>query len=144
MARQRHGRSRLRHRRRRRARQGDRRQSLSCAVAGRDDLAASAGARDARRADLSRRYHPAGPPLPPGLTRGTNHCRGGCGIVLLAPVDTISTSSIAAGKRALIHDGAWANVVGALTSGVLLVGFALALGASDQIIGILAAIPFIT
>ena len=48
------------------------------------------------------------------------------------------------GKRALIHDGAWANVVGALTSGVLLVGFAMQLGASDQIIGILAAIPFLS
>jgi MFS family permease len=64
--------------------------------------------------------------------------------VHFTPVDTITPADIAAGKRALIHDGAWANVVGALTSGVLLVGFALALGASDQIIGILAAIPFIT
>jgi MFS family permease len=64
--------------------------------------------------------------------------------VRLAPVDTITAADIAQGKRALLHDGAWANVVGALTSGVLLVGFALALGASDQLIGILAAIPFIT
>lgn len=63
---------------------------------------------------------------------------------MLGPVDTITAADIARGKQALIHDGAWANVVGALTSGVLLVGFALALGASDQIIGVLAAIPFIT
>jgi MFS family permease len=56
----------------------------------------------------------------------------------------ITSSDIEQGKRALVHDGAWANVVGALTSGVLLVGFALQLGASDQIIGILAAIPFIS
>ena len=63
---------------------------------------------------------------------------------MLSPVDTVTEADIARGKRALIHDGAWANVVGALTSGVLLVGFALQLGASDQIIGILAAIPFIT
>jgi MFS family permease len=63
---------------------------------------------------------------------------------VLGPVDTITAVDIARGKQALIHDGAWANVVGALTSGVLLVGFALKLGASDQIIGVLAAIPFIT
>jgi MFS family permease len=64
--------------------------------------------------------------------------------VIFTPVDAISPADIARGKRALVQDGAWANVVGALTSGVLLVGFALALGASDQLIGILAAIPFIT
>jgi MFS family permease len=56
----------------------------------------------------------------------------------------ITPDQIESGKRALIQDGAWANVVGALTSGVLLVGFALQLGASDQIIGILAAIPFLS
>jgi MFS family permease len=64
--------------------------------------------------------------------------------VTLRPQAEITAEKVEQGKRALIHDGAWANVVGALTSGVLLVGFALALGASDQIIGILAAIPFIT
>ena len=63
---------------------------------------------------------------------------------MLGPVDTITEADIVRGKQALIHDGAWANVVGALTSGVLLVGFALKLGASDQLIGVLAAIPFVT
>jgi MFS family permease len=61
-----------------------------------------------------------------------------------APPAAHPLEAVERGKRALIHDGAWANVVGALTSGVLLVGFALQLGASDQLIGILAAIPFIS
>jgi MFS family permease len=64
--------------------------------------------------------------------------------VLFLPASFITPLDIQRGKRALVHDGAWANVVGALTSGVLLVGFALQLGASDQLIGILAAIPFIS
>lgn len=64
--------------------------------------------------------------------------------VIFQPVPSIAAKDIEQGKRALVHDGAWANVVGALTSGVLLVGFALQLGASDQLIGILAAIPFIS
>ena len=45
-------------------------------------------------------------------------------------------------RRALAWDGAWANVVGVLTGGVLLVGFALALGAGPLTIGLLAAVPF--
>ncbi len=61
-----------------------------------------------------------------------------------SPVPSVTPEQVERSKRALVQDGAWANVVGALTSGVLLVGFALQLGASDQIIGILAAIPFIT
>jgi MFS family permease len=62
----------------------------------------------------------------------------------LSPVPTISPKDIEQGKRALIHDGAWATVVGALGSGVILVGYTLELGASGQIIGLLAAIPFLT
>lgn len=64
--------------------------------------------------------------------------------VNLRPQTQITPADVDRGKRALIHDGAWSNVVGALTSGVLLVGFALQLGASDQLIGVLAAIPFVT
>ena len=45
--------------------------------------------------------------------------------------------------RALVWDGAWANIVTFLTSGVLLVGFALALGAGPMTIGLLGAIPFL-
>lgn len=62
----------------------------------------------------------------------------------IRPDPSITPEQVNQGKRALIHDGAWANVVGALTSGVLLVGFALQLGAPDHIIGILAAIPFLS
>lgn len=62
----------------------------------------------------------------------------------LSPVPSVTPEQVERSKRALVQDGAWASVVGALTSGVLLIGFALQLGASDQIIGILAAIPFIT
>ncbi|HEX6980789.1 MAG TPA: MFS transporter [Alphaproteobacteria bacterium] len=62
----------------------------------------------------------------------------------LSPLSIVTTKDIEHGKQALIHDGAWANVVGALTSGVLLVGFALELGAPDSIIGVLAAIPFVS
>lgn len=46
-------------------------------------------------------------------------------------------------RRALAWDGAWANVVGVLTGGVLLVGFALTLGAGPLTIGFLAAVPFL-
>lgn len=53
-------------------------------------------------------------------------------------------AAVAAGQRALVFDGAFANVVGAWSSGVVLVAFALALGASHTIIGLLAAIPFLT
>lgn len=59
------------------------------------------------------------------------------------PNDMVARHDVERGMRALVHDGAWASVVGALTSGVLLVGFALGLGASPQVIGILAAIPFL-
>src|SRR5690348_6410456 len=45
-------------------------------------------------------------------------------------------------RHALVWDGAWANIVSVLTGGVLLVGFALALGAGPALIGLLAAVPF--
>lgn len=52
--------------------------------------------------------------------------------------------AIERGTRALVQEGAWANAVGGLGGGVVLVGFALALGASSTTIGILGAIPFLT
>src|SRR4029450_4070583 len=48
-----------------------------------------------------------------------------------------------AADRALVRDAAWATTAGALYGGVILVGFALELGASPVIIGLLAAIPFL-
>ncbi|MES2889428.1 MAG: MFS transporter [Pseudomonadota bacterium] len=61
----------------------------------------------------------------------------------LRPVSEVSGSQLAAGKRALVWDAAWASVTGALSGGVLLVAFALTLGAGPLTIGFLAAIPLI-
>ncbi|AWK88748.1 MFS transporter [Azospirillum thermophilum] len=60
----------------------------------------------------------------------------------LAPDPLVTPSDVEQGKRALVYDGAWANVVGALSGGIILVGFALALDAGPLAIGALAAIPF--
>jgi hypothetical protein len=43
----------------------------------------------------------------------------------------------------MVQDAAWASLVGALYGGVILVGFALELGATPFIIGLLGAIPAI-
>jgi MFS family permease len=61
----------------------------------------------------------------------------------LRPDPVITPDELARGKRALIKDAAWASLVGALYGGVILVGFALELGATPFIIGLLAAIPFL-
>jgi MFS family permease len=60
----------------------------------------------------------------------------------LAPDPEVTPSDVERGKRALVQDGAWANVVGSLSGGVILVGLALALGAGPRLVGVLAAIPF--
>ena len=60
----------------------------------------------------------------------------------LSPVPQVSPEALEQGKRALVRDAAWASLVGALYGGVVLVGFALQLGATPMHIGILAAIPF--
>jgi MFS family permease len=44
--------------------------------------------------------------------------------------------------RALVLDGVFSQMLGVLTSGTLLVGCALALGASPAYVGVLSAIPF--
>ena len=62
---------------------------------------------------------------------------------MLRPVDSISSSQLADGERVLVHDLAWASVGGAFSGGVILVAFALVLGATPLQIGLLAAIPFI-
>lgn len=61
---------------------------------------------------------------------------------LLLPQTEISPQALAAGQRQLVHDAAWASVTGALSGGVVLVAFALMLGAGPLTIGLLAAIPF--
>ena len=60
----------------------------------------------------------------------------------LSPDPVVTPEALAEGKRALVRDAAWASMVGALYGGVVLVGFALQLGASPFYIGVLAAIPF--
>lgn len=46
--------------------------------------------------------------------------------------------------RPLFWDAAFATAVGSLNSGVVLVAYALYFGASNQIVGVLAAIPLLT
>src|SRR5438105_1275716 len=60
----------------------------------------------------------------------------------LSPDPTVTPEDLERGKRALVKDAAWASMVGALYGGVILVGFALELGATPWHIGLLAAIPF--
>jgi hypothetical protein len=55
----------------------------------------------------------------------------------------VSPKNLESGKRALVKDAAWASIVGALNGGVILVGFALELGATPWHIGVLAAIPLL-
>ncbi|HET9664021.1 MAG TPA: MFS transporter [Burkholderiales bacterium] len=61
----------------------------------------------------------------------------------LRPDPIVTPEDLERGKKALVQDAAWATLAGALYGGVILVGFALELGASASIIGILAAIPFL-
>lgn len=49
----------------------------------------------------------------------------------------------AAGQRVMIAEGVFSRAMEGVTGGVILAGFALALGASDFEIGLLAAIPFL-
>lgn len=60
----------------------------------------------------------------------------------LRPDPVVTPAALAAGEHALVMDAAWASLTGAFYSGVILVAFALALGANPMQIGLLAAIPF--
>lgn len=55
---------------------------------------------------------------------------------------SLAERELAQGARDLMWDAAFATVVGAFAGGVVLVAFALHLGASNVIIGLLAAAPF--
>src|SRR5689334_23402207 len=61
----------------------------------------------------------------------------------LSPDPIVTPADVERGKRALVRDAAWASMVGALYGGVILVGFALELGATPWHIGLLAALPFL-
>ena len=61
----------------------------------------------------------------------------------LAPDPVVTPDDVERGKPALVKDAAWASMVGALYGGVILVGFALELGATPWQIGLLSAVPFL-
>jgi hypothetical protein len=54
----------------------------------------------------------------------------------------VTADEVERGQHSLVSDAAWAALVGSLFGGVVLTGFAVALGASPMVIGVLAAIPF--
>ncbi|PSJ37102.1 hypothetical protein C7I55_23865 [Sphingomonas deserti] len=56
---------------------------------------------------------------------------------------SVSPHELSRGVDRLMADAAFATIVGTLNSGVVLVAYALFLGASPTVIGILAAIPFL-
>ncbi|WP_133478937.1 MFS transporter [Cognatilysobacter segetis] len=60
------------------------------------------------------------------------------------PAADIAPTQLREGGRRLMFDAAFATIVGTLNSGVVLVAYALMLGASSTVIGVLAAIPFLT
>ena len=61
----------------------------------------------------------------------------------LAPDPLVTPDDVERGKPALVKDAAWASLVGSLYGGVILVGFALELGATPWHIGLLSAVPFL-
>ena len=62
---------------------------------------------------------------------------------MLRPTPSIPPERLEAGQRALVYDLAWASFSGAFAGGVILIAFALRLGASPLQVGLLAAIPFL-
>lgn len=64
--------------------------------------------------------------------------------IRLRPDSHLTPEAVTHGKRAMVQDAAWASLVGSLYGGVILVGFALEAGASPFVIGLLAAIPFLS
>ncbi len=59
------------------------------------------------------------------------------------PKETLSEEEIRSGLRTVIKDGLTSQAMVTLTMGVFLVAFALQLGASNAVVGLLAAIPFL-
>jgi len=56
---------------------------------------------------------------------------------------SVSPDELSRGLNRLMADAAFATIVGTLNSGVVLVAYALFLGASPTVVGILAAVPFL-
>ncbi|MBM3290181.1 MAG: MFS transporter, partial [Candidatus Hydrogenedentes bacterium] len=55
------------------------------------------------------------------------------------PKESLSQDDIALGMRMMLYDAAFVTVMAVLTTGAFLVGFALALGASNVVVGVIAA-----
>jgi len=64
--------------------------------------------------------------------------------MILAPDPHVSDEARERGLRGIVLEAAFANTAGAVTSGVILIAFALHLGAPNTVIGLLAALPFLT
>jgi len=62
--------------------------------------------------------------------------------MVLAPQQEIDDAALARGLRNLTWEAGFSNLVASLTSGVILTAFALQLGASNALIGVLAALSF--
>jgi len=60
-----------------------------------------------------------------------------------SPKETLSQEEIRSGLGIVIKDGLTSQAMVTLTMGVFLVSFALQLGASNAMVGLLAAIPFL-
>jgi len=58
--------------------------------------------------------------------------------------DTLTEEEVQSGLRSVIKDGLASQTMATLTGGVFLVALALKLGASNLVIGLLAAIPPLT
>ena len=65
-------------------------------------------------------------------------------IGLLRPKERIDESDVQTGLQSLLYDGVCSQVMGAFTGGAFLVAFALMLGASNAVIGLLAAVGPLT
>ena len=57
--------------------------------------------------------------------------------------DTLTEKEIQSGLKSVMKDGVASQAMGTLTGGIILVDFALYLGASNLLIGLIAAIPFL-
>lgn len=64
--------------------------------------------------------------------------------MFLGPTSHVDDQALSRGIKHLMWDSAWSTAVGALAGGVVLVAFALHLGASNATVGLLAALPFLS
>ena len=62
----------------------------------------------------------------------------------IRPQEQIEEHQVKSGLQMLLYDGMCSQVMGALTGGAILVAFALLLGASNTVIGLIAALAPLT